>query len=73
MVQMNGDHGQREWLVGIGEGIGDIILEFYKRECLMSLLVLECRDHMVRWECIDHFIMDVVWFLRKVFRTIECS
>jgi hypothetical protein len=45
MVQTNGNHGQKG-MVGIAKGIGGIILELHKRECLMSLL--ECGDHVVR-------------------------
>jgi hypothetical protein len=41
-----GDIISTKGLVGIIKGIGGIILELHKRECLMSLLV--CRDHMVR-------------------------
>jgi hypothetical protein len=39
MVQNNRDHGQKRGVVII-ERAGGIILEFDKRECLMSLL--EC-------------------------------
>ncbi len=42
MVQMDGDHGQKG-MVGMAKDIGVLILELYKRECLMSLL--ECGDH----------------------------
>jgi hypothetical protein len=41
-----GDIISTKGLVGIIKGIGGIILELHKRECLMSLLV--CGDHMVR-------------------------
>jgi hypothetical protein len=47
MVQTNGDHGQKG-MVGMAKGIGGIILELHKRECLMSLL--ECGDHMLEYQ-----------------------
>jgi hypothetical protein len=32
-------------MIGMAKDVADTILELYKRECLMSLLV--CGDHMV--------------------------
>jgi hypothetical protein len=46
MVQTNRDHGQKQG-VGCFKRAGGIILEFDKKECLMSLL--ECWDQVVRW------------------------
>jgi hypothetical protein len=44
MVQTDGDHGQKG-MIDMTKDVADTILELYKRECLMSLLV--CGDHMV--------------------------
>jgi hypothetical protein len=44
---MDGDHGGQKGMVGMAKDIVATILELDKRERLVSML--ECRDHMVRW------------------------
>jgi hypothetical protein len=47
-------------------GDGHIIIFWYTT---MTINVYQVRIR----GCINHVIMNVVWFLRKVFRTVECS